>query len=277
MNYWPAEVANLAECHEPLFDLIDRLRVTGAGGRRGCTTAAVASSPTTTPTSGRTTAPLDNVFCGPLARRGGLARAPPLGALRLRSRRGVPARARLPGDEGGGALRARLPGRGSRDRRARSSARRSHPRAQYHDANGIRSGLCMSPAGDTQIISGLFERCLEAAADPRRRRGLPRRAAAAAAPPAGDAGRRARAAAGVAGGPRRVGARAIVTSPISSRSTPTRRSRSEGHAELARAARRALELRIDEASDRLDRWLERRVALAALGTLPRGRSRRTSS
>jgi alpha-L-fucosidase 2 len=26
MNYWPAEVANLSECHEPLFDLIDRLR-----------------------------------------------------------------------------------------------------------------------------------------------------------------------------------------------------------------------------------------------------------
>ncbi|TMV44940.1 glycoside hydrolase family 95 protein [Paenibacillus mesophilus] len=29
MNYWPAEVANLAECHEPLFDLLDRLRVNG--------------------------------------------------------------------------------------------------------------------------------------------------------------------------------------------------------------------------------------------------------
>ncbi len=25
MNYWPAEVANLSECHEPLFDFIDRL------------------------------------------------------------------------------------------------------------------------------------------------------------------------------------------------------------------------------------------------------------
>ena len=29
MNYWPAEVANLAECHEPLFDLIDECAVTG--------------------------------------------------------------------------------------------------------------------------------------------------------------------------------------------------------------------------------------------------------
>lgn len=30
MNYWPAEVANLAECHRPLIDWIDRLRVNGA-------------------------------------------------------------------------------------------------------------------------------------------------------------------------------------------------------------------------------------------------------
>lgn len=29
MNYWPAEICNLAECHEPLFDLIERLREPG--------------------------------------------------------------------------------------------------------------------------------------------------------------------------------------------------------------------------------------------------------
>jgi alpha-L-fucosidase 2 len=29
MNYWPAEVCNLAECHRPLFALLDRMRVTG--------------------------------------------------------------------------------------------------------------------------------------------------------------------------------------------------------------------------------------------------------
>ncbi len=29
MNYWPAEVCNLAECHEPFFDLIDNLRPQG--------------------------------------------------------------------------------------------------------------------------------------------------------------------------------------------------------------------------------------------------------
>jgi alpha-L-fucosidase 2 len=30
MNYWPAETCNLAECHEPLFDLIEGLSRTGA-------------------------------------------------------------------------------------------------------------------------------------------------------------------------------------------------------------------------------------------------------
>ncbi len=29
MNYWPAEVCNLAECHEPLFDFVDRLMPPG--------------------------------------------------------------------------------------------------------------------------------------------------------------------------------------------------------------------------------------------------------
>jgi alpha-L-fucosidase 2 len=39
MNYWPAEVCNLAECHEPLFDLVEMLRESGrrtACERFGC-------------------------------------------------------------------------------------------------------------------------------------------------------------------------------------------------------------------------------------------------
>lgn len=41
MNYWPAEVTNLSECHEPLFRMIEELAVTGSEtarnmyGRRG--------------------------------------------------------------------------------------------------------------------------------------------------------------------------------------------------------------------------------------------------
>lgn len=30
MNYWPAELTNISECHEPLFDMIDDLRISGA-------------------------------------------------------------------------------------------------------------------------------------------------------------------------------------------------------------------------------------------------------
>ncbi|MEY4386040.1 MAG: hypothetical protein RLY20_1323 [Verrucomicrobiota bacterium] len=34
MNYWPAEIGNLSECHEPFFDLVDDLTVTGARAAR---------------------------------------------------------------------------------------------------------------------------------------------------------------------------------------------------------------------------------------------------
>ena len=51
MNYWPAEVTNLAECHEPLFDLIDDVAATGRKTAEGALRCA-AGSCTTTPTSG---------------------------------------------------------------------------------------------------------------------------------------------------------------------------------------------------------------------------------
>ncbi|MHB1455250.1 MAG: glycosyl hydrolase family 95 catalytic domain-containing protein, partial [Saccharofermentanales bacterium] len=30
MNYWPAEAANLSECHQPLFDFMEELAINGA-------------------------------------------------------------------------------------------------------------------------------------------------------------------------------------------------------------------------------------------------------
>ena len=30
MNYWPAEVTNLSECHQPFFDMLRDISVTGA-------------------------------------------------------------------------------------------------------------------------------------------------------------------------------------------------------------------------------------------------------
>ena len=45
MNYWPAEVANLSECHEPMLALIAELARNGRDERRASTTARAAGSP----------------------------------------------------------------------------------------------------------------------------------------------------------------------------------------------------------------------------------------
>jgi alpha-L-fucosidase 2 len=161
MNYWPAEVANLAECHEPLFDLIDRLRVTGAHTARvhyGCR-GFVAHHNTDLWAD---TAPLDNVYCG-LWPAGGAWLVQHLweryafdldeAFLRERAYPGLNEAARfvldfLVEDAATGEL---------------LFGPSLSPENQYLDARGIRSGLCMSPAGDTQIIVGLLERCRQAA------------------------------------------------------------------------------------------------------------------
>ena len=95
MNYWPAETANLAECHQPLFGLADAIWPRRAEDRRRQLRRAAAGSPTTTPTSGahrpgrrrRRRSGL-----GQLADGRRLALPAPLGALRLRRRPRVPAR-----------------------------------------------------------------------------------------------------------------------------------------------------------------------------------------
>ena len=71
MNYWPAEVTNLAETHLPLFDYIDSLRAPGRRRRRS-TTAPAASSRITSLISGAS--PARAIYrarvCGRPARRG---------------------------------------------------------------------------------------------------------------------------------------------------------------------------------------------------------------
>ncbi len=247
MNYWPAEVANLAECHEPLFDLIDRLRVTGAETARihyGCG-GFVAHHNTDLWAD---TAPLDNVFCGLwpagaawLAHHLWEAYAFDLDESFLRGRAypGMKEAARFVLDflvedpETGELL----------------FGPSLSPEAQYLDAKGTRSGLCMSPAGDTQIIAGLFDRCRRAAeildVDEEFREEL---AAAAERLPAMRVGSRGQLQewredhVEYEKGHRHVSHLFAVypDAQISPRRTP----------ELAAAARRSLELRIEEASDR---------------------------
>jgi alpha-L-fucosidase 2 len=247
MNYWPAEVANLAECHEPLFDLIDRLRVTGAETARihyGCR-GFVAHHNTDLWAD---TAPLDNVFCGLW----------PAGAAWLAHHLWE----RYTYDLDESFLRDR----------AYPAMREAalfaldylvedpetgellfgpslSPENQYLDSNGIRSGLCMAPAGDTQIVAGLFDRCRRAAeildVDPDFSAEL---AAATDRLPRMRVGSRGQLQewredhAEWEKGHRHVSHLFAVypDAQITPRTTP----------ELAQAARRALELRIEEASDR---------------------------
>lgn len=63
MNYWPAEVAGLPECHEPLFDLLDRVCESGQRTARvhyGCDGFVAHHNVDIW----ADTAPLDNVNCG---------------------------------------------------------------------------------------------------------------------------------------------------------------------------------------------------------------------
>jgi alpha-L-fucosidase 2 len=160
MNYWPAEPASLQDCHLALFDLIDRLRVTGAETARvhyGCR-GFVAHHNTDLWAD---TAPLDNVFCG-LWPAGAAwlayhlwehyAYAPDEMFLRNRAYPALREAAVFcldyltPHPETGELL----------------FGPSLSPENQYYDAQGLRSGLCMAPTSDTQIVDGLFCRVIEA-------------------------------------------------------------------------------------------------------------------
>ena len=52
MNYWPAELTNLSECHEPLFDLLDDLAADRAQRGPGALWRARLGAFITTPTCG---------------------------------------------------------------------------------------------------------------------------------------------------------------------------------------------------------------------------------
>ena len=161
MNYWPAEVTNLSEMHEPLFDLVDNARANGRevakthlrrarvrdppqhrrlGPRRRRSTACDRASgrsaaPGCRCTSGiTTTSPRDREF------------------LRVRA---------LSGDEGGGRVLSRLHGRGRAgpaDHRAVDVAGERLPDCQ----TAPRRALTMGPYMDTQIAHALFTRVIAA-------------------------------------------------------------------------------------------------------------------
>lgn len=160
MNYWPAEVWNLADCHEPLFDLIDRVRVSGrevAERHYGCRGFVAHHNVDLWGDA----APLDNVWCG-LWPTGAAwlslhlwehyAFGGDLAFLRERAHPVLKEAARFVLDflveDADGVLQFGP----------------SHsPENSFLDADGKRAALCMSPAMDVQIVAALFRRCLAAA------------------------------------------------------------------------------------------------------------------
>ena len=160
MNYWPAEVANLADTHDALFDLIDRARVTGRETARvhyGAPGFVVHHNLDLW----ADTAPLDNVYCGLW----------PTGAawlvwhywqrfefdldvefLRTRAYPAMKEAAEFllalaVTDESGRLL----------------IGPSLSPENAYADEDGVRIALCMSPSLDSQLARWLFTRCLDAA------------------------------------------------------------------------------------------------------------------
>ena len=158
MNYWPAEVCNLSECHFPLFDLIESMRENGRRTAKIHYRCRGFVAHHNTDLWGDT-APLNNVYCGMW----------PMGAAWLcfhlwehyefnqdnefLKNYAYPIMKEaseflldyLIDDNCGGLL----------------SGPSLSPENSYIDSNGLRAGLCMSPVMDTQIINGLFTRCIK--------------------------------------------------------------------------------------------------------------------
>jgi alpha-L-fucosidase 2 len=158
MNYWPAEVANLAECHEPLFGLIDRMRVRGGETARihyGCNGFTAHHNTD----AWADCAPIDNVYCGlwPMGAAWLVlhlwehyAFAPDEGFLRDRAYPAMRDAARfildlMVEDENGRFL---------------TGPSMSPENAYVFD--GVRVTICMSPTMDIQLTRALFDRCVEA-------------------------------------------------------------------------------------------------------------------
>lgn len=161
MNYWPAEVTNLSQTHDSLFDLIDRARITGAETAKthyGASGFVVHHNLDLW----ADTAPLDNVYCGLW----------PTGAAwlvwHLWQRYEFSQDLEFLRDRAYPAMReaaAFLLDLAVTDEAGRLLIGPSvSPENAYADADGVRIALCMSPALDGQLASWLFSRILAAAA-----------------------------------------------------------------------------------------------------------------
>ena len=221
MNYWPAEVTNLAECHEPLFDLIEELREPGRRTARAHYGARgfVAHHNTDL---WRAATPVDGA-------RWGLW---PMGAAWLSTH--LFEHYAFGGDPA--FLRKAYPVLKEaseflldflvEDEQGRLVTNPSHsPENAFLDEKGNEGVLCVGATMDFGIIRELFGDCLRAAEVLGEDAEFRARLAARARPAAAVPGRQARAAPGVAARTSTRPSRATATSRTSSPSTRATRSR----------------------------------------------------
>lgn len=159
MNYWPAEVCNLSECHQPLFDWMEKLRESGRRtaqihyGCQGWVAHHVSDA-------WAFTVPGDGADCG-MWPMGGAWLCDHLwehylfsGDLEFLRRQGYPLMKEaaqfmldfLVEDEAGQLV----------------SGPSNSPENKYRLPNGVVGQLCMGAAMDHQIICELFTHCIEA-------------------------------------------------------------------------------------------------------------------
>jgi len=160
MNYWPAEVTALPECHQPLFELIESLRESGRRTARVHYGARGWVAHHLTDVWGFTT-PADGAGWGLW----------PMGAAWLCQH--LWEHFAFTGDRAFLAKRAYPPMREAaeffldylvEDPQGRLvSGPSTSPENTYRLPNGNVGGLCMGPSMDSQIIRDLFANCIQAA------------------------------------------------------------------------------------------------------------------
>ena len=159
MNYWPAEVTNLAELHEPLFDLIEAMRPR-ADRRPRPSTAPAASWRTTTPTSGRTPCPSTrSARASGRWGRPGSASTSGITTTSAATATSSPERAYPVMKEAAEFLLDYLVDDGQGRLVTGPSI---SPENRYRTSDGTVAKLCMGPTMDVEIAHALFGRVVEA-------------------------------------------------------------------------------------------------------------------
>jgi|GEM_PF-20380 len=161
MNYWPAEVANLSECHEPFFDFIDGVRTRGRRTARtvyGC--GGFVAHHTTD--AWHYTTPQGHVSWGMWPMAGGWCAEHFMEHYRFtRDRKFLKARAWPVLREAAEFFLDWLVEEPGTDRLV--SGPSTSPENKYIASDGKRVSLSMGCAMDQQIIWQTFTSCLEAA------------------------------------------------------------------------------------------------------------------